>query len=95
MLVADDPDGRVSRIAVEGRAVTPKAQNGMVGINVQGGRGPVEVELHFAAGGPLRVRLADFDRLPAALAGLPGYTPPPDDLYLGYSRRTVVASHLF
>jgi hypothetical protein len=95
VLVADDPDGRVSRIAVEGRAVTPKAQNGMVGINVQGGRGPVEVELHFAAGGPLRVRLADFDRLPAALAGLPGYTPPPDDLYLGYSRRTVVASHLF
>ncbi|GED96316.1 M20/M25/M40 family metallo-hydrolase [Gordonia crocea] len=90
ILAVDDADGRVKRMVAAGREVVPKPGHGIVGVHLFAMPGPVEVELAFTAGAPLRVRLADVDRLPDALAELPGFSPPPDRYYLGHSRRTVV-----
>ncbi len=94
-LAIDDEPGRVTAISAEGREVAPvPAEDGTVGIQMYAPDGPIEVEVRFAtAGGPLTVRVADVDALPAALADLPGYTPPPPDRYLAYSRLTVVTHH--
>ncbi|MFL1377555.1 M20/M25/M40 family metallo-hydrolase [Nocardiopsis protaetiae] len=97
VLAVDDADGRVSAISVEGREVAPvPTPDGVVGVHVHAPPAgtPVGVEVRFAAGGgPLAVRLADVDRSPSALADLPGYTPPPPDRYLSYSRLTVTTAH--
>lgn len=97
VLAVDDPEGRVSAISVEGREVAPvPTAEGVVGVHVHAppADAPVGVEVRFAAeGGPLAVRLADVDRSPSALEGLPGYTPPPPDRYLSYSRLTVTIAH--
>lgn len=97
VLAVDDADGRVSALSVEGRGVDPVPDpDGVVGVHVHAPPvgSPVEVEVRFAAdGGPLAVRVADVDRSPSALADLPGYTPPPEDRYLSYSRVTVTTAY--
>ncbi len=94
VVAVDDPQGRVSAIVVAGREIIPKVRNGTVGVHLHGMPGPVEVELRFAPGPPLRVRLADVDQTAAALSAVPGYQRPPAHLYLRYSWLAVTISRV-
>ncbi|GAA3035519.1 M20/M25/M40 family metallo-hydrolase [Streptosporangium longisporum] len=54
----------------------------------------VEASLTFAAGkGPIRLRVTDVSSLPGDMAGLPGYVPPPQELFLTDSRIAVAKTH--
>ncbi|MFT3901402.1 MAG: M20/M25/M40 family metallo-hydrolase [Gordonia sp. (in: high G+C Gram-positive bacteria)] len=92
VLAVDDPDRRVTAMRAAGRDLPVRPERDVVGMQMYAMTGPVDVELRFRAGAPLSVRLADVDQLASALTAVPGYTPPPEHLFLQYSRFTVTTA---
>lgn len=95
-LVVGDGAERVRSTAVEGRELDLEPDDdGMYGVRFHAPEdGSAEVEMVLdEAGGPLPVLLAEVESLPSALAGVPGYAPPPDHRYLALSWVSVTSSH--
>ncbi|MEQ3549165.1 M28 family peptidase [Pseudonocardia nematodicida] len=94
--VVDGDPNRVRGLVVAGRDLGPGGAGHAVGarFHVLPADGAVEVTIVVDSDdGPLGLRVSDIDSEPGDLAGLPGYTPPPDDAYLQHAQVAVTRAY--